>query len=79
MNMQIAPGGLLIALVWPIHPTRNTGPPYGVDPELTAYTIVLGECWQKVYECDATEKMATGFVEGSTAKIVVWQKLLGQE
>lgn len=76
MNMQVAPGGLLITLIWPIHPTRDIGPPYGVDPELTAYSKVLGKDWEKVYERDVTETMGPGPVEGSTAKIVVWQKLL---
>lgn len=71
INELVAPGGFLIALVWPIHPTRNVGPPHAVTVE--AYESVLGSAWEQVYNV-LHDDMMPGKVPGAVGRLVVWRK-----
>lgn len=67
----IAPGGYLVALAWPIHPTRNVGPPHAVTVE--AYESVIGSSFEQVYN-ELHEDMMPGKIPGAVGRLVVWRK-----
>jgi hypothetical protein len=69
MNALMKPGGFLIALIFPINPPRDTGPPFFVHPD--HYDEVLGSNWEKVIDRVPEESISThiGFEH-----LVVWKK-----
>ena len=67
----IAPGGYLVALVWPIDATRTTGPPHAVTVE--AYESVIGGGWEQVYNELHTDMMP-GKIPTAVGRLVVWRK-----
>ncbi|KZV89719.1 S-adenosyl-L-methionine-dependent methyltransferase [Exidia glandulosa HHB12029] len=71
INEYVAPGGILIALVWPIDPTRNTGPPHGVTVE--AYESVIGPNWEQIYNVLHPDMMP-GKIPTAVGRLVVWRK-----
>ncbi|CAG7853533.1 SubName: Full=Uncharacterized protein {ECO:0000313/EMBL:CCA72986.1} [Serendipita indica DSM 11827] len=48
MNALVKPGGLIVALVYPVDPPREWGPPYAVRKE--DYEEVLGTGWDIILE-----------------------------
>lgn len=46
MSVLIKPGGFLIALVFPINPRQDDGPPFFIQP--SHYVDALGEGWENV-------------------------------
>lgn len=48
MSKLIKPGGFLVAVIFPLRPRDETGPPYYVEPE--HYDIVLDAGFSKVLD-----------------------------
>jgi methyl halide transferase len=69
MNALIKPGGYLIALVYPLDPETNTGPPFYV--RLEHYVKVLGECWEKVFDAVPAVSIPSHL---GRERLVVWRK-----
>ena len=70
MNMLVKPGGFLIALIFPLNPPRDYGPPYWVQPE--HYIEALGQNWEKVVERVPQESIPAHI---GHEYLMVWKKL----
>lgn len=70
MSALVKPGGFLIALVYPLNPPRDDGPPYYVRPE--HYIEALGKNWEKVIERVPEESISTHI---GLEYLMVWKKL----
>jgi hypothetical protein len=57
MKALMKPGGHLVALVYPIDPESELGPPFFVRPE--HYTENLGEGWAKVLDMVPPRSLAS--------------------
>jgi hypothetical protein len=70
MNTLVKPGGFLIALIYPINPAREYGPPFYV--RLEHYQEALGQNWEKLVEKVPEESIPdhVGY-----EYLVVWKKL----
>ncbi|KAF8904090.1 S-adenosyl-L-methionine-dependent methyltransferase [Gymnopilus junonius] len=70
MGALIKPGGFLIALIFPMNPQTDDGPPFFTRPD--HYFQVLGSNWEKVIDRVPNESEEThiGFEH-----MVVWKKL----
>jgi hypothetical protein len=69
MNALIKPGGFLVALIYPIDPETDLGPPFFVRPE--HYTEFLGQGWTKVLDIIPTMSLASHV---GRERLAVWRK-----
>lgn len=69
INALVKPGGYLLALVYPIEPETNLGPPYFVRPE--HYTKNLGDGWSLVLDLVPKKSLAS---HAGAERIVAWKK-----
>lgn len=69
MNALVKPGGLIVALVYPVDPPREWGPPYAVRKE--DYEEVLGTGWDIILE-----RIPEISIESHKGRevLVVWKK-----
>ena len=69
MNALVKDRGLLIALVYPLDPPRDWGPPYAVRKE--DYEEVLGDGWEIVLERVPENSIQS---HKGRERLVVWRK-----
>ena len=69
VNALVKSGGYLIALIYPIDPETNLGPPYFVRPEHFAER--LGEGWTKVFDAVPATSLASHV---GRERLAVWKK-----
>ena len=69
MNTLIKPGGYLIALIYPIDPETEHGPPFYVRSE--HYVEQLGLGWEKVYDAVPAVSYITHV---GRERLVVWKR-----
>jgi len=69
MKALTRPGGYLIALVFPIDPETDLGPPFAIRPE--QYTESLGEGWTKVLDMVPKSSLASHV---GREKVLVWKR-----
>jgi methyl halide transferase len=67
MRALTKPGGYLVALVYPMEPKNELGPPFFVRPE--HYTEHLGEGWRKVLDEEPTTSLPSHV---GRERLVVW-------
>ena len=70
MSRLAKPGGYLIALVFPMDPPQDYGPPFFVRPK--HYDEVLGEGWQKIIDRVPAVSLET---HKNRERLVVWKRL----
>lgn len=69
MKELVAPGGALVCLVYPIDPTRTTGPPYCLTVD--DYKLVLQDAFDLVLDQPCTQSFED---RAGHERMTVWQR-----